>query len=67
MIRALDDLVTAADLARRLGILTATLAKWRRLGKGPSTWVYTSKNRVAYPKDAVERFMASLPAKIHER
>jgi hypothetical protein len=62
----LDVYIPAEDVARMLGILTATLAKWRRTGRGPRRWVYRSKNRVLYPHDAVEEFLASLPQRVEK-
>jgi len=55
-----DRLIPAHELAVRLGVLTSTLAKWRRSGRGPKRWVYTGKNRVAYPESAVEEYIATL-------
>jgi len=55
-----EPLVTADELAKRLGVLTATLAKWRRTGRGPRKWVYVAKNRVSYPASAVEEYFATL-------
>lgn len=56
-----DDLIPAEVLAQKLNVLVATLGKWRRTGRGPDTWIYTSKNRVAYPKESVDRYLSSLP------
>jgi predicted site-specific integrase-resolvase len=56
----MNEIIPAEELARRLGILTATLAKWRRTGRGPRRWVYLSKNRVGYPKEAVDAYFAAL-------
>ena len=36
----------APAVARMLGIKTGTLAKWRRLGSGPSGWVRTNRTSV---------------------
>jgi len=64
----MDELIPAEALAKRLGLLTSTLAKWRRTGRGPRRWVYIAKNRVGYPKEAVDDYLATLPTKkIHER
>ena len=41
-----------------LGIKTGTLAKWRRLDKGPKGWVRTSPTTVAYPLSEVNAFIA---------
>jgi transposase-like protein len=48
----------AAAVARRLGIQTATLAKWRRQGRGPQGSFHVSATLVLYPVDEVERFLA---------
>jgi len=64
----MEELISAEALARRLGILTATLAKWRRSGKGPNLWVYTANNRVVYPESAVEEYVATLLVReLHKR
>jgi predicted DNA-binding transcriptional regulator AlpA len=55
-----ERLIPAHELAAQLGVLTATLAKWRRSGRGPRRWLYTGKNRVAYPESAVEEYLATL-------
>lgn len=47
----------SAVVARRLGIKTQTLAKWRVEGKGPMGWFHLSATRVVYPEDAVEVFI----------
>ena len=62
----LDVFIPAEEVARMLGILTATLAKWRRTGRGPQKWVYRSKNRVLYPRAAVEEFLAALPQRVEK-
>lgn len=64
----MDELIPAEVLAKRLGILTSTLAKWRRTGRGPRRWFYVAKNRVSYPKGAVDDYLATLSMKeIHEQ
>ena len=50
--------IPARDLARRLGVKTATLAKWRQLGRGPRGWIRVSETFVVYPLDEVEMFLA---------
>ena len=62
----LDDYIPAKDVARMLGILTSTLAKWRRTGRGPRHWVYRTRNSVIYPREAVEEFIASLPRRVEK-
>ena len=44
-------------VARRLGIKTQTLAKWRMEGKGPRGWFHLSPTRCLYAEDAVEEFI----------
>jgi len=61
-----DDYIPAEEVARRLGILTATLAKWRCTGRGPRAWVYRAKNAVLYEREAVEEFLASLPRRVEK-
>jgi hypothetical protein len=60
------DYIPAEDVARMLGILTATLAKWRRTGRGPRRWIYRSKNCVMYERDSVEEFIAALPRRVEK-
>lgn len=50
--------ISAQAVAQVLGIKTATLAKWRRAGRGPKGWFHVSTTLVVYPADAVERFLA---------
>jgi predicted site-specific integrase-resolvase len=50
--------LTAQSVAQLLGIKTATLAKWRREGRGPSGHFHLSSTLVLYPVDEVERFLA---------
>ena len=56
------NMISAQALAKRLGLKTETLGKWRRLDKGPRGWFYASQNRVIYPLDAVEQYEAMLAA-----
>ena len=58
----LERYVQARDVARTLGIKTATLNKWRQKGKGPKGWVRLGRTSVAYPVAEVERFLAELEA-----
>lgn len=44
-------------VARMLGIKTATLAKWRRHGKGPQNSFHTGETTVVYPASEVETFL----------
>jgi len=50
--------LSARAVAQLLGIKTATLAKWRRQGRGPTGWFHVSNTLVIYPNEAVERFIA---------
>jgi predicted site-specific integrase-resolvase len=50
--------LSAQAVAQLLGIKTATLAKWRRTGRGPAGWFHVSTTLVVYPVDEVERFLA---------
>lgn len=50
--------IAAPALAKRWGLKTATLGKWRRLGKGPRGWYPLSPTFIIYPLEEVERFEA---------
>lgn len=52
------QLIAAAALAKRWGLKTGTLSKWRRLRKGPRGWYALTPTRVVYPLEEVERFEA---------
>jgi transposase-like protein len=54
----LIERIPAREVARMIGIKTATLAKWRRLGKGPKGWREMSATLVTYPAEEVERFIS---------
>ena len=41
-------LLSSGEVARRLGVRTTTLARWRREGKGPTGWVYRNAQRVCF-------------------
>jgi len=43
--------IPARVVARMTGIKTATLAKWRRLGKGPQGWIEASPTLMTYPAE----------------
>jgi predicted site-specific integrase-resolvase len=49
--------LSARTVAKVLGIQTATLAKWRREGRGPSGHFHVSGTLVLYPAEEVERFL----------
>jgi transposase-like protein len=63
----MDDRIAAPLVARRIGIKTATLAKWRCLGKGPQGWIQVSPTHVTYPRSEVEKFLADRAAKTPSR
>ena len=50
--------IPARRVAEMIGIETATLAKWRRFGKGPKDWKRVSPSLVTYGIESVERFLA---------
>ena len=54
--RPFEAFISAPAVARMLGIKTATLAKWRRQGRGPTGAVRTSPTTVFYPASAVTEF-----------
>jgi transposase-like protein len=49
--------ISASTVARRLGLKTGTLAKWRRQGRGPAGAIHISATHVAYPEEEIERFL----------
>lgn len=53
----MTDYLLAPVVARKLGVKTATLAKWRRTDRGPRGWVRYSETSVAYPAAEVERWL----------
>ncbi len=53
-----EQSISAVALAKRWGLKTATLGKWRRLGKGPRGWYPLSATFILYPLAEVERFEA---------
>jgi predicted DNA-binding transcriptional regulator AlpA len=57
-----DVYLSAREVARHLGVKTATLAKWRYLGKGPKGWIKLSETHIAYPAAELEAWMAQLAA-----
>lgn len=50
--------LSAQAVAHLLGIKTATLAKWRRQGRGPKGWFHVGTTLVLYPIEEVEHFLA---------
>lgn len=57
-----DRWIPAPEVADKYGVETATLGKWRRLGKGPKGWVYQSPTQVLYPESEVLAYDAVLRA-----
>lgn len=53
----LSERLPARAVARILGVKVGTLAKWRRLGKGPMGWLRVSQTLVVYEIAEVERFV----------
>lgn len=49
--------IASHQVARMLGVKTATLAKWRREKRGPQQWFHLSPTLVVYPEDAVDRYL----------
>jgi transposase-like protein len=54
-----DERIPARLVARMIGIKTATLAKWRRFGRGPRGWIEASPTLITYPAEEVARFIAA--------
>ncbi len=53
----IDQYITAAELASRLGCAVITLEKWRQRGEGPH-WVRVGKRAVRYRVRDVEAWLA---------
>ncbi|MDO5068563.1 MAG: helix-turn-helix domain-containing protein [Propionibacteriaceae bacterium] len=52
-----DDLLTAEQAAKRLGLAEQTLAQWRWLGKGPE---FVKLGRaVRYSPDSLDRWLST--------
>ena len=47
----------SGDAAKRLGIRTRTLARWRQLRRGPRGWVRLSATTTLYPEWGLTEFM----------
>jgi hypothetical protein len=56
-----NDYIIAPVLAKRLGLKTATLARWRRSKApvGPQGWIRFSASQVAYPLTSVEEWIST--------
>ena len=50
--------LSAAQAAAALGVKTATLATWRREGKGPKGHFHLTKTLVVYPTESVQAYLA---------
>jgi predicted DNA-binding transcriptional regulator AlpA len=61
----MEERIAAPQVARLIGIKTATLAKWRCQHKGPRGWIQVSATHVTYPKSEVEAFLAARAADTH--
>jgi transposase-like protein len=59
--------IKASEVARRIGVKTGTLGKWRRQGKGPKGWYALSATVVVYPESEVQRFLREQQAKLDPR
>ena len=53
----MTDYLLAPVVAAKLGVKTATLAKWRQQGRGPRGWIRYSESAVAYPVAEVEAWL----------
>ena len=49
--------IKSSEAARRLGVTTKTLAKWRHLKKGPGGWIYASPTLTLYPENELGAFI----------
>ena len=51
------NFVKSSEAARKLGVRTRTLAKWRQRGAGPKGWVRLSATMTVYPEWGLAEFM----------
>lgn len=51
------NFVRSSVAARKLGVRTRTLAKWRQRGAGPKGWVRLSPTMTLYPEWGLAEFM----------
>ncbi len=58
----MKERISSAEAAKRIGIKTQTLAKWRWQGRGPGGWVQVSTTHVTYQLREVEEFIARCAA-----
>ena len=49
--------IRSSEAARRLGVTTKTLAKWRHERKGPGGWIYASATMTLYPENELETYI----------
>jgi transposase-like protein len=49
--------ISSSEAARRIGVRTNTLARWRSLGKGPKGAIRLSETHVVYAVEAVDAFL----------
>jgi hypothetical protein len=61
--RKLDQFISSSEVARLLGLRTATLRKYRGRGKGPLGYIATGKTRGVYPVEAVIAYQEELRQK----
>jgi len=59
--------IKASEVARRIGVKTGTLGKWRRQGKGPKGWYALSATVVVYPESEVQRFLREHQATLDQK
>lgn len=64
------DRINQREVARLLGVSTATLQKWRRFpeeNKGPRPFFKVSQNLIVYPRKAVEEWLEAHRGSSSER
>ncbi|MHB8800509.1 MAG: helix-turn-helix transcriptional regulator [Thermoanaerobaculia bacterium] len=59
--------IKASEVARRIGVKTGTLGKWRRQGKGPKGWYALSATVVVYPETEVQSFLREQRSALERR
>jgi len=59
--------IKASEVARRIGVKTGTLGKWRRQGKGPKGWYALSATVIVYPETEVQKFLREHQANLERR
>lgn len=59
--------IKASEVARRIGVKTGTLGKWRRQGKGPKGWYALSATVVVYPETEVQKFLREQQEALEQR